>query len=79
MEVGGSAVAASEVTQPTAQCHDQCGTYATLFNWMDVKALVRAGTDGELENKVTGNSDNSGGVDYCGAGDNVKVVFTLMY
>ena len=74
--VGGETIA---VAQPTAACHDQCGTYATLFSWLDVKDKVLADTAGELASAVTGNSDNSGGVDYCGAGDNVKVVFTLMY
>eukprot|EP00961_Rhodomonas_salina_P227891 3080502-Rhodomonas_salina.3 len=60
-----------DVEQP--ECSDMCSTYSTLFSWVNVAEHAK---DGSLDLKVKAKGL---GTDFCGAGDNLKVLFTLMY
>ena len=64
------------VTQPPSTCKDSCQTYHELFSWNNVAQQVNALGTGSLPLEV----EASGvAADYCGAGHNLKVVFTLIY
>jgi len=65
---------ATAVEQPPTSCKDSCQTYHTLLSWYNVAGKVKA--NGELPLSVEASGVSS---DYCGAGDNLKVVFTLIY
>jgi hypothetical protein len=60
-----------DVEQP--ECTDSCSTYSTLFAYVNV---AEHATDGTLDLKAKAQDI---GTDFCGAGHNLKVVFTLMY
>jgi len=67
---------AQDVEQPPDDCVDSCLTYHTLFSWASVKDAVDNVNDGTLP--VSAMADNLV-TDYCGAGDNLKIIFTLLY
>jgi len=62
------------VKQPPKVCKDACQRYHTLFEWLNVASSVDA--QGTLPLKVAADTI---GTDYCGGGDNLKVLFTLYY
>jgi hypothetical protein len=67
-------VASNVVSQPPTQCKDKCQQYHTLFEWLNVASSVDA--NGKLPLKAEASTV---GTDYCGGGDNLKVIFTLYY
>jgi len=74
VKVSGVSVSTDVVMQPSTVCKDACNTYHTLFEWHNVASSVTS------EGTLPLSADASGvGVDYCGAGDNLKVLFTLYY
>lgn len=64
------------VTQPPSSCKDSCQTYHTLYDWYDVASQVNAVNTGSLPLEVEASGVSA---DYCGANNNLKVVFTLIY
>lgn len=64
------------VAQPPTTCKDSCQSYHTLVSWYNVAAQVNAVNDGTLPLAVDASNVAA---DYCGAGNNLKVVFTLIY
>jgi len=72
-----SALCTDVIKQPPETCKDSCQTYHTLFEWHNIADKITAhATSGTitLEAKATGMTG-----DYCGAGDNLKIVFTVLY
>jgi hypothetical protein len=74
VKVNDVALDSDVVTQPPRACKDSCTNYHLLFEWRNVASSVDAG--GVLELSVDASSVAT---DYCGGGDNLKVLFTLYY
>jgi hypothetical protein len=74
VKVNDVALDSDVVTQPPRACKDSCTNYHLLFEWRNVASSVDA--DGVLELSVDASSVAT---DYCGGGDNLKVLFTLYY
>jgi hypothetical protein len=74
VKVNDVALDSDVVTQPPRACKDSCTNYHLLFEWLNVASSVDAG--GVLELSVDASSVAT---DYCGGGDNLKVLFTLYY
>jgi len=74
VKVDGTAVSSDLVKQPPSACKDSCTNYHLLFEWHNVASSV--GANGVLPLSVEADSVAT---DYCGGGDNLKVLFTLYY
>ena len=72
--VNSVAQSSDVVMQPPQTCKDACQKYHKLFEWLNVASSVS--DEGVLSLSVQASSV---GTDYCGAGDNLKVLFTLYY
>jgi hypothetical protein len=77
--VGGNPVSDSDlcteiIKQPPKACKDSCQTYHKLFEWHNIAEGV--GGDGQITLKASAEGMTG---DYCGAGDNLKIVFTILY
>jgi hypothetical protein len=72
--VNSVAQSSDVVMQPPQICKDACQKYHKLFEWLNVASSVS--DQGVLPLSVQASSV---GTDYCGAGDNLKVLFTLYY
>jgi hypothetical protein len=73
VKVKDVAKSADIITQPPSTCKDTCQKYHTLFEWLNVAGDV------EAPGKVRLAAEATVGNDYCGGGDNLKVLFTLYY
>jgi hypothetical protein len=74
VKVDGVAVPSNLVTQAPSECKDSCRAYHQLFEWRNVADSVSGA--GALPLSVEADSVAT---DYCGGGDNLKVLFTLYY
>jgi len=74
VKVNDVAQSSDVVAQPPTTCKDRCQQYHTLFEWLNVASSVDA--NGKLPLKAEASTV---GTDYCGGGDNLKVLFTLYY
>jgi len=73
VKVRGVALSRATVVQPPTTCKDACQGYHTLFSWYDISASSESSS---LLLEVEASNVSA---DYCGAGHNLKVVFTLVY
>ena len=73
VKVRGVALSRATVVQPPTTCKDACQGYHTLFSWYDLSASSESSS---LLLEVEASNVSA---DYCGAGHNLKVVFTLVY
>jgi hypothetical protein len=74
VKVNDVAQSSDVVSQPPTQCKDRCQQYHTLFEWLNVASSVDANGTVPLKAEAS-----TLGTDYCGGGDNLKVLFTLYY